>query len=237
MAVGTVATCKLSVTPTDFLVSYRWGVSTYSYPAEINTVIANGPSLVISDSVYSLLGSGSLACSATMSNASGSKVVTTGTKIYKPVVSTPTPATSPTPTPTLAPTPTTSGSPTPTPTLTPIKVELSLSKRMAGLTPYWDARCIITEGQAPANYIWYVNWESSTGGTSSPTMTTYFSDYLILRLVPGQTSAVFYQKKSNSGNPQAENPYAMFLPMSCTVSIDSGAQRGNYTSAKISALP
>ena len=154
-----------------------------------------------------------------------------------PVAPTPTPTITPVP---VAPTPTPTPTPTTTPVpVTPIKASLSVVKRMAGLTPYWDARCIISEGSFSGNYSWYLNFGSSTGsGTSSPQMFSTWGEYLILRLVPGQTSAVFYQKKTNLSNNYAENQFAMFLPMSCSLVIDSTSpQRGTYTSPSISALP
>jgi hypothetical protein len=123
-------------------------------------------------------------------------------------------------------------------TYIPIKATLSLVPRLAGQTKYWDARCVMSEGSITGAYSWYMNFTNSTGsGTSSPQMTTYFSDYLILRLVPGQTDAVFYQVKSNSGNPKAENPYAMFFPASCTIMVDEAPQRGSYVSPTVTTLP
>lgn len=123
-------------------------------------------------------------------------------------------------------------------TYVPIKAMLSLVPRLAGQTKYWDARCVMSEGSISGAFSWTVGFASSTGsGTFTPQMSSYFSDYLILRLVPGQTEAVFYQVKSNSGNPKPENPYAMFFPAFCTLNVEEAPQRGSYVSPTVTTLP
>jgi len=109
-----------------------------------------------------------------------------------------------------------------------IQMTLEITKRMAGNTPYWDVSCSKQSGNAhlaELSYRWTLHFSNGVAGPFNQEMG---ESTITLRLEPGQSNSVTWQKPSSiSNNPWSTSPLS--LPVYCSL--------GEYKSSTITQLP